>query len=188
MNSTLISLVIPASVSRSLTPILFALALMVTLNGTSLSAQTIQQAGMGQPAQSQLELPLAPVGASRPSLRLERTFLGLGGEFAGLFAGGALGYALAGDCNSQREFCEWHGFGELLIGSLIGGVVGTAAGSSIAQGFGNCTRGRRFKRALVGATIGAFIGVPTLTVGEAGTTVIAALSAPAAAAYALKRC
>ncbi len=166
-------------------PALAAFAVAACLTSTSLAAQQLQQSAVSQRSASQVVTP----AVNLLNVRFQRTLLGVGGELAGVFAGGTLGYALAGDCDSLREFCEWHGFVEWMIGSAIGGVAGSAAGAAIPQGFGACSRGRRFKRAAVGSVIGAAIAFATMAAELESVTLAAFVLAPSmSAAYALKRC
>ncbi|MEJ7761060.1 MAG: hypothetical protein WKF55_15875 [Gemmatimonadaceae bacterium] len=164
----------------------FAIACMVVLAGRSLPAQTSLQSGITQPIHSRSSLPDSNYAGDLRSLRFERTMVGLGGEIVGFLGGGFAGYALAGKCG--RYNCEWHGFAEFAIGSVIGGVVGTAAMAATSKGYNNCTHGHRFKRALAGATIGGILGVAVLTTGNIAAIPVATLTAPAAAAFALKNC
>jgi len=185
MNHNSAALIANSPGRRSRIRTLAAFAVAANLTSTSLAAQTLQQSAVSQISSSQVVTPAVNVR----NVRFQRTLLGVGGELAGVFAGGTLGYALAGDCNSQREFCEWHGFVELLIGSVIGGVAGSAVGAAIPHGFGACSRGRRVKRAAVGSVVGAAIAFATVAVElETLALPVLVLAPPITAAYALKRC
>ncbi|MDQ3081493.1 MAG: hypothetical protein M3R07_04685 [Gemmatimonadota bacterium] len=165
---------------------LAVLAWIASLASVPLPAQTISQSGIAQRAQARVVRSDSVGNYVHPArVQVQRTVMALGGEIAGLVVGGMAGYALAGKC--QRYNCDYHGLPHLLTGSLIGGVMGTAAGASAAEGYNNCTRGHRFKRAIAGATIGTVVSVAALSVGGPGVPV-AALSPPIVAALALKRC
>lgn len=163
-----------------------AFAVAASLTSNPLAAQTLQQSVVMRSSPSQIGMPAAPPAVKIQNVRFQRIVLGVGGELAGAFAGGTLGYALAGDCPGS---CEWHGFVELMIGSVIGGVAGSAAGAAIPRGFGTCSRGRRLKRAAVGSAVGVAIAFATVA-AELKTPAlpVLVLAPPMTAAYALKRC
>ena len=167
---------------------LAVLACIASLASVPLPAQSISQSGIAQPAQARVVRSDSVGNYVNPArVQVQRTVMALGGEVAGLVVGGMAGYTVAGKCESERYSCEYHGILHLLTGSLIGGVMGTAAGASAAEGYNNCTRGHRFKRALAGTTIGTVVSVAALSMGGPGVP-IAALSPPIVAALALKRC
>lgn len=188
MTSTfeLLPFVANARQAQVRTRIAYALTFTVCASSTSLTAQTLQQSGVSQQSQSQAVTAPPALAVKIQNVRFLRTLLGVGGGLAGVYAGGTLGYRLASDCNYS---CDYDGFGGMLIGSFIGGVIGTAAGASIPQGFGNCTHGRRFKRAAVGSALGIALSFATVAAElESFALPVLVLAPPMTAAYALKRC
>jgi hypothetical protein len=119
---------------------------------------------------------------------LSRAIPGFAVGALGAVAGGALGYALAGKCNKPyADQCEYHGFGEAIVGGFVGGIVGSALGAALPVGRAYCTRGQRFTKALGGATLGGAVAIGLLLV-HAPLGFGVAATVPVGAAIAMRRC
>jgi hypothetical protein len=122
------------------------------------------------------------------SAYLSRAVPGFAFGIVGAVAGGALGYATAGKCGRPyADQCEYHGWGEIIVGGFIGGVVGSALGAALPIGRGYCTKGQRFVKGLGGATLGGAVAIGLLFV-SAPLGIGVAATVPVGAAVAMRKC
>ena len=119
---------------------------------------------------------------------LSRAVPGFAFGIVGAVAGGALGYATAGKCGRPyADQCEYHGWGEIIVGGFLGGIVGTALGAALPPGRGYCTKGQRFIKGLGGATLGGVLTIGLLFVSAPLGLGVAA-TVPVGAAVAMRKC
>lgn len=133
----------------------------VTVAGTSttLVAQTL----IPLAAQSH---PTPPDSSAGPDPQfLARIVPGALGGVAGAAVLGFAGYAIAGKCSGNADYCGYRSLALIIPGILVGGIVGSAAGAAAPRGRGLCTGGQRFRRALAGATLGGLAGFALMAGG-----------------------
>lgn len=122
---------------------------------TGLSAQALPPLTLGHPAIP----PSDSSGGADPYYSARLGSAAIAG-LLGAAAGGGAGYLIAGKCpRSYVDQCEFHGWTQIGIGLLVGGILGSAAGAAWPEGRRLCGRGQRFRRSLAGATLGALAGV-----------------------------
>ena len=170
------------------TPTTLILACVAALASAELPAQQTLQSGIGQAVRPQVPVVDSAVVRETRGIQITRLALGLGGEFAGLVVGGPIGYMVYVFRGRDARGSDYPGLAEFTLGMIVGGVVGTATGAAFPRGRNICTGGRRMKLALLGSVIGGAAGLAIMDARVSGSTILAALAAPSAAAFALKGC
>lgn len=127
------------------------LVLVATVGGSLADAQELQPSAVRRSAVSLRPIAERVVAQEPEPARNEfavRAALGILGSFAGLVAGGFIGYGMPdGECGDDPGLCE------MLTGMLIGTVSGAALGAALPRRGSTCGFGGRAALGVVGALL-----------------------------------
>ena len=156
----------------------FLLALLAVAGSSPVAAQELQPRAM-RLAEAEM-LPSSPAwnAAQADPAKHEfavRSVSGIAGSFAGLLAGGIIGYGMP-----DRECGDDPGLCEMVAGMLIGTVTGAALGAALPKRGSTCGFGGRAALGVVGAIL---FGLGGAVVGAQGDSQWVLLTTPLGAGF-----